>query len=102
MLAGRLPWIVAGLFAALALLQTLRFAWLRAAPRRRLLRARKRGQDGERAALALMERNGYAIEALQPEVEWTIVCDGEPQNVALRADMLVSRAGRIFVAEVKT
>jgi hypothetical protein len=49
-----------------------------------------------------MQQNGYAIAALQPEVRWTILCDGEPHAVALRADMLVTRAGRTFVAEVKT
>jgi hypothetical protein len=99
---GRLAWIVAACFAALALLQTMRLAWLRGAARRRLEHARRRGREGERAALALMERNGYCIDALQPELQWTIVCDGEPHSVALRADMLVSRAGRTFVAEVKT
>jgi hypothetical protein len=31
-----------------------------------------------------------------------VVCDGEPQAIELRADLLVSRAGRRFVAEVKT
>jgi hypothetical protein len=97
----RWPVLLALLFAALALVQTLRLAWLRGAPARRLALARRAGREGERAARALVERAGYCIEAHQPELEWTIVCDGAPFPVALRADLIVSRAGRRFVAEIK-
>src|SRR5690349_3484319 len=97
-----MAWIVAAMLSAVALLQTLRLTWLRGAARRRLARARERGQAGERAAIALLEHAGYAIDAWQPTSTWTIDCDGEPCAIELRADLLVSRAGRTFVAEVKT
>jgi hypothetical protein len=97
-----LAWALVAALALLVLLQSLRLAIVRGAAARRLALARKRGREGERAALALIERAGYRIEALQPALEWSIVCDGEPLPIALRADMLVSRAGRRFVAEVKT
>jgi hypothetical protein len=75
---------------------------LRSTASRRLERARERGRAGERAAITLLERAGYAIEALQPASSWTIECDGDRCEIELRADLLVSRAGRRFVAEVKT
>lgn len=100
--SDRLVWILAAAFGAFALLQTLRLWWLRGAAARRLARARARGKNGEQAAAGLMERSGYVIDALQPVRRWTIRCDGEAQEIELRADLLVSRAGRRFVAEVKT
>jgi hypothetical protein len=100
--SDRFVWILAAAFGAFALLQTIRLWWLRGAAARRLARARARGRNGEQAAVGLMERSGYCIDALQPVRRWTIHCDGEPQEIELRADLLVSRAGRRFVAEVKT
>jgi hypothetical protein len=98
----RLGWLAALLVGLFLLVQTLRLAHLRNAPARRLARIRERGRAGEHAAIALIERAGYRIDTLQPELDWTIYCDGEPQLVPLRADLLVSRAGRTFIAEVKT
>jgi len=34
--------------------------------------------------------------------QWTVHADGEPMEVSLRADLLVTRNGRRYVAEVKT
>jgi hypothetical protein len=82
--------------------QSARLAWLRGEPGRRLSRARSRGSAGERRAVALLERHGYRIDALQPATEWTILCDDEPRSVAVRADLLVSRGGQSFIAEIKT
>lgn len=101
MQVDRWPSLLALLFAAVALVQTVRLAWVRGAPGRRLALARKAGRAGERAAGALLEREGYRIDARQPALEWTIRCDGAPLPIVLRADLIVSRAGRRFVAEVK-
>src|SRR5688500_18108705 len=98
----RLGWAAAALAFALLLVQTARVAWLRSAPRRRLERARARGRAGERRAAALLRRHGYHIDAVQPAIEWTILCDDEQCAIAVRADLLVSRQGRSFVAEIKT
>lgn len=97
-----LGWVAASLLGLFLLIQSLRLAHLRGAPARRLALARERGRAGEHAATALIERAGYHIDALQPELDWTIHCDGEPRTVPLRADLLVSRAGLTFIAEVKT
>jgi len=67
--------------------------------------ARRRGAravQGEREAEHLLGRLGYAVVARQVSLEWAIACDGEDHPVDLRADLLVERDGRRYVAEVKT
>jgi hypothetical protein len=98
-----LAWIAVAAFAALvALVQTARIVgqrWLR----RRALRVRfARATLGEHRAEPLLRRAGYEIVERQVQGAWTLRADGEPLAVALRADLLVAKAGRRFIAEVKT
>lgn len=65
--------------------------------RRRWSHARK----VERQAARVLEGAGYTVLGRQIETSYTILVDGNPTEVALRADYLVSRGGRQFVAEVK-
>jgi len=53
-----------------------------------------RAADGEHGASALLER--------QVPGSWTVRADGEPVTFGLRADYLVARKGRRYIAEVKT
>ncbi len=57
---------------------------------------------GEVEAERLLARLGYQVIARQVGLEWAIACDGEDHPVELRADLLVERRGRRYVAEVKT
>lgn len=57
---------------------------------------------GEVAAEDLLKSQGYRIAARQPRRTWSLEIDGESRDVELRADLLVKRGGRLFVAEVKT
>ena len=61
-----------------------------------------RSLRGEREAEHLLGRLGFAVIARQVGIEWAIACDGEDHLVELRADLLVERDGRRYVAEVKT
>ncbi|HEX4447984.1 MAG TPA: hypothetical protein VH044_14650 [Polyangiaceae bacterium] len=61
-----------------------------------------RAVDGEVGAFALLERGGYAVLERQVPGSWTVRADGEPVTFALRADYLVARDGRRYIAEVKT
>ena len=70
----------------------------RAAARERSIRA----VAGERDAVALLEGDGYAVIDWQVRGSWTLRADGEPVTVGLRADYLVLRNGRRYIAEVKT
>jgi hypothetical protein len=69
---------------------------------RRAQRRAERSIAGEIQAERLLGRLGYRILARQPCLEWGIACDGEDHAVELRADLLVERRGRRYVAEVKT
>jgi hypothetical protein len=61
-----------------------------------------RAVDGELGAFALLEREGYAVQGRQVPGSWTVRADGEPVTFGLRADYLVARQGRRYIAEVKT
>ena len=93
--------LVAALTAGiLAVLMALVWALSRGsrASRRRVRRA----QRGEMGAERLLERAGYRIDERQVTQRWTIEVDGEPEEVESRADLLVTRRDRRYVAEVKT
>jgi hypothetical protein len=73
--------------------------WLR---RLRMRRRFIRGGEGEREAAALLEANGFVIEGVQVGATYDVRVDDEVVPVSVRADYVVSRAGRHWVAEVKT
>lgn len=83
----------------LALVSLRARAWSRSMVARR--RAR-RARDGERSAHALLARHGFRVVAEQAQGTLVLAVDGAPSTHALRADFLVTRAGKRFVAEVKT
>lgn len=71
----------------------------------RSFRARRRAghaHDGERRAGALLERAGYTIEGAQVRRRCTVSCSGKPLPIELRADYVVRRGDRRYVADVKT
>jgi len=92
------PWAIAAAGATVALVQTARLRWRGFVLRRRAARAR----DGEARARALLERRGWSVIAEQPVTEWRALLGGEAQAFVVRADFLVERGGRVYVAEVKT
>jgi hypothetical protein len=61
-----------------------------------------RAAEGEQGAFALLERAGYEVVERQVPGSWTVRADGEPVTFGLRADYLVVREGRRYIAEVKT
>jgi len=60
------------------------------------------GQKGEVRAERTLARAGYRILARQVERTVDIDVDGEIWECTVRADLLVERNGRTWVAEVKT
>ncbi len=82
-----------------ALLAARAGRWLRAVRlRARMRRARRR----EELAEGLLRRAGYAVLATQVTAPCPLVCDGEALAPDVRADYLVARRGRIYVAEAKS
>ena len=66
---------------------------------------RRRNQaalDGEVIAEKLLKKNGYSVIDRQVVGEWWIDVDGEEVEVQVRADFMVKKRRRVYVAEVKT
>jgi hypothetical protein len=96
---------VAAAFVALVvglLVQTLRLSWRTSLPARRLEAARLRGAAGERRAVVLLEDRGFAIVGAQVAARYELLVDGERNAFDLRADFIVEKGSRRYVAEVKT
>jgi hypothetical protein len=103
MVIPRESWIVLALAGgSLALVQTLRLMFSSTETRRRLVAQAARALQGEVLAERLLARAGYRVEARQVKQSWCVFLDGKQQEVGLRADLVVARGGRRFVAEVKT
>jgi hypothetical protein len=96
------PWLLAGAAMLAFAIQSLRAWWIAGAPARRVRVSSLRGAEGEARAEELLADRGYSIEARQVAQEFQFLVDGEARAVTVRADLLVTRAGRRFVAEVKT
>lgn len=95
-------WIIAGAGLALVAAFALR-VWWRGAMRRWRLRQRFAwASKAEDLAAGVLKKNGYRILGREVELTWSIQVDGASVPINIRADYLVSRDGRSFVAEVKT
>ena len=62
----------------------------------------RRALEGESYAEQLLQDEGYCIEDRQVMGSWCMWNNGEAEEVSVRADLLVSKRGRSFIAEVKT
>ena len=85
---------LAGIVIGLALAR-----WFRGATSRRRNRL---AQRGERTAETILNDAGYDVIDRQARAWWSMAVDGVPVEIEVRADLLVRRRGRTFVAEVKT
>lgn len=62
----------------------------------------RRGKRGEAHAERVLEKRGYQILGRQAAGTYTLKVDGQRVSTNVRADLIVMRAGRTLVAEVKT
>lgn len=76
--------------------------WQRGSGERALKRRQRIAEQAEIDAAGVLRSAGYHILDAQVEHHWTILLDGEAHSVELRADYLVSRGPKRFVAEVKS
>lgn len=76
---------------------------LRDVLRRRRFQARmRRAASGERSAAKLLERAGYRVIAEQVRGTLEYRLDDEPFSIDVQADYRAEKAGRSWIAEVKT
>jgi Holliday junction resolvase-like predicted endonuclease len=85
-----------------ALVQTLRLWWQPFSRRQKLKRRQRRAALGESQAHGLLTKHGYEVLGAQVSVQYGVWLDGQEQAIELRADYLVRRDAKTFVAEVKT
>lgn len=80
----------------------MRAEWRARAPKRNARRARNRGADGEKRAIRLLRSLGYEIVGEQVTGTVPLLVDGTAHPATVRADFLVRRGGRMFVADAKS
>ena len=73
--------------------------WVR---RTRIRRRLARAAEGEVRAARWLVAQGYEIVGAQVAKEYELLVDGAAFRVGLQADFLATRAGRLYVVEVKT
>jgi len=95
-------WLVVAGLASVLLIWRLGVRFRRWRERLRRDDRLSRAMAGEEAAERMLERRGYRICDTQITRTWEIHRGDEPVDVELRADALVERDNRRFVAEVKT
>ncbi len=88
--------LVALLLVALGAWLARWWSGVRSGARNRVARA------GEAEAEKILADHGYEVVGRQVSARWCIEVDGERVEVGVRADLVVARQGRRYVAEVKT
>jgi len=101
-ISPRALWVAAAFVALLVLLEVARARVRRWLVTWRLRRRSYRALDAEAWAARALARAGYAVVGSQVRASYELFIDGRPMSVALRADYVVRRRGRTFVAEVKS
>ncbi len=62
---------------------------------------KKKGKKAEQKAIKLLKKNGYKIESFQTTAKGKLSQDDETINFFIRADLIVSKDKKKFIAEVK-
>jgi len=94
--------LLLGVCFALLVIQSIRLWFIRTLAARRVAKHRAQGIHGERAAAKLLKRAGYLASGQQASGSYQLRVDGKLTRVNVRADFLVTRGGRRYVAEVKS
>ena len=63
---------------------------------------KRKGKKAEQKAIKLLKKNGYKIESFQTTAKGKLYQDDETINFYVRADLIVSKDKKKFIAEVKT
>lgn len=69
---------------------------------RKLAQVSKRAKLGEKEAEKLLQSKGYTILSSQERRSVVMYLDGEPCESFVRADYIVKKGGKTYLAEVKT
>lgn len=96
-------WAAIALFMFVLLVwQSLALVMRKKSRRDRIVGRVMRAVEGEQAAGVFLHELGYDLLGSQVGAEYMVLMDGEERTIGIRADFLVEREGRRYVAEVKT
>ncbi len=98
----QMPWQIVLLLAVVAFVLLLLWRWEAGRGSRGSKRRNAIAQRGESDAVRLLLREGFEVVDRQVSATWTLLVDDEPVEVGCRADLLVQRDDRLYVADVKT
>lgn len=73
----------------------------RALLRRRVARTRQVGREGAKRALAFLAYEGWRVLETEVVGRGALAIDGKPRGFVVRADAIVRRGRRTYVAELK-
>ena len=63
---------------------------------------KRKGKKAEKKAIKLLKKNGYKIESFQTTAKGKLLQDNETVTFFIRADLIVSKDKKKFIAEVKS
>ncbi len=63
---------------------------------------KRNGKKAEQKAIKLLKKNGYTIESFQTTAKGKLLQDDETVSFFIRADLIVSKDKKKFIAEVKS
>jgi hypothetical protein len=92
------PAVAAGLLLLGAILGVAAVRWR---VRRRIGRHRRMGREGGERAIRLLTRAGYRVLDTEVTATGRVLVDGESRDYRVRADAIVKRGFRRYVAEFK-
>ena len=63
---------------------------------------KRKGKKAEQKAIKLLKKNGYKIESFQTTAKGKLLQDDETLTFLIRADLIVSKDKKKFIAEAKS
>ena len=63
---------------------------------------KRKGKKAEQKAIKLLKKKGYKIESFQTTAKGKLLQDDETLTFLIRADLIVSKNNKKFIAEVKS
>lgn len=96
--------IIAGVVVVLLVIYVLKWQrqWMNWRYEAKEARRARIAAQAEVDAEILLRDHGYHVMTSQMEHVWPVYLDGEAHEVTMRADFLVKRRGKTYVAEVKS
>jgi len=68
----------------------------------KLKKRMKKARKGELKAIELLQHNGYEVLDTQRQMQYNMIVDNKKYLISVKADMIVKKGKKMYIAEVKT